>query len=98
MKVIQLWQAFLHQFPRWDLVFRRVSTLKRTLLQISVTVLVIFSFIAICLATLVVPPEAGASSIDGFDGYSSAFNNTETVHTNQNLSMHHSLYRCAEYT
>jgi hypothetical protein len=44
--VIQLWQAYLHQFPRWDLAFRTASSWKRVSLQTSVVILFAISCIS----------------------------------------------------
>ena len=42
---VQLWQVLLHQFPKWDLAFRCLSTTTRAVAQISVLILSIISII-----------------------------------------------------
>jgi hypothetical protein len=59
--VLQIWQAHLHQFPRWDLAFKTLSPVIRLLFQLAVLLLAIISIIA---TGLVVAMKIDISSIE----------------------------------
>ena len=50
--VLQIWQAHLHQFPRWDLAFKGLSTLNRFLYQFAVLLLTLLSLAATGLVVI----------------------------------------------
>lgn len=50
--VLQIWQAHLHQFPRWDLTFKELSPVIRFLYQLAVLLLTMFTLIAIGLVVI----------------------------------------------
>jgi hypothetical protein len=45
--VMQLWQSALHQFPRWDQVFKRLTFANRFFYQISVFILSVMTLVII---------------------------------------------------
>ena len=50
--VLQIWQAHLHQFPRWDLAFKGLSTVNRFLYQFAVLLLTVLSLAATGLVVI----------------------------------------------
>ena len=59
--VLQIWQAHLHQFPRWDLAFKGLTPVSRFLFQLAVLLLAILSIIA---TALVIAMEVEISSLE----------------------------------
>jgi hypothetical protein len=59
--VVQIWQAQLHQFPRWDLAFKTLTPIKRLLFQLAV----LFQAAVSVLATgLVITVRLDMSSLE----------------------------------
>ena len=59
--VLQIWQAHLHQFPRWDLAFKRLSPLSRLLFQLAVLLL---AFLSIAATVLMVSTRIAMSTME----------------------------------